>query len=66
MKIANKKLVNDMKKILLKELEDQFKHNHSNLEKLFKASIENAIKKTANNINNHIEKFGAFTEKDIK
>jgi len=61
MKIANKKLVNNMKKILLKELEDQFKDNYSNLEIIFKVSIENAIKKTANNINNHIIKYGAFT-----
>jgi len=66
MNIANKKLVNDMKKILLKELEDQFKHNYSNLEMLFKASIEDAIKKTANNINNHIAKFGAFTGSEEK
>ena len=61
MKIANKKLVNNMKKILLKELEDQFKENNSNLEIIFKVNIENAIKKTANNINNHIIKYGAFT-----
>nr|AKH46306.1 hypothetical protein [uncultured marine virus] len=61
MKIANKKLVNNMKKILLKELEDQFKDNYSNLEIIFKVSIENAIKKLANNINNDIIKYGAFT-----
>ena len=61
MKIANKTLVNNMKDILLKELEEQFKDNLSNLEIIFKASIENAIKKTAFDINNRINKYGAFT-----
>ena len=60
MKIANKKLVNSMKKILLQELDEQFKHNYSNLEMLFKQNIKKSINKTAKDIKNDINNFGAF------
>jgi hypothetical protein len=60
MKIANKKLVNSMKKILLQELDEQFKHNYSNLEMLFKRNIKKSINKTAKDIKNDINNFGSF------
>ena len=54
-------LENNMRTILLKELEEQFKHNSSSLEMLFKQSIENAINKTAYDVNYDIINKGAFT-----
>ena len=45
MKIANKKLVNSMKKTLLQEVDEQFEHNYSNLEMLFKRNIKKSINK---------------------
>jgi hypothetical protein len=60
MNIKNKTLVNNMKNILLKELEEQFKHNNSSLEMLFKQSIKNAINKTAHDVNFDIINKGAF------
>jgi len=60
MNIKNKTLVNNMRNILLKELEEQFKENNSNLEMVFKQSIENAINKTANDVNYDIINKGAF------
>ena len=61
MNIKNKTLVNNMRTILLKELEEQFKHNSSSLEMLFKQSMENAINKTAYDVNYDIINKGAFT-----
>ena len=61
MKIANKKLVNSMKKTLLQEVDEQFEHNYSNLEMLFKRNIKKSINKTAKDIKNDINNFGAFT-----
>ena len=61
MKITNKTLVNNMRDYLLKELEEQFKDSLSNLEIIFKASIENAINKTAYDVNYDIINKGAFT-----
>ena len=60
MNIKNKTLVNNMRNILLKELEEQFKDNKSNLEMVFKQSIENAINHTAHEINYDIINKGAF------
>lgn len=60
MNIKNKTLVNNMKNILLKELDEQFKHNKSDLELLFKNSIKGAINKTAHDINFDIINLGAF------
>jgi len=60
MKIANKKLVNSMKKTLLQEVDEQFEHNYSNLEMLFKRNIKKSINKTAKDIKNDINNFGAF------
>ena len=60
MNIKNKTLVNNMKNILLKELEEQFKHNNSSLEMLFKQSMKNAINKTAHDVNFDIINKGAF------
>ena len=41
MAIKNKTLVNNMKNILLKEVDEQFKHDKSTLEMVFKNNIKN-------------------------
>jgi hypothetical protein len=66
MAIKNKTLVNNMKNILLKEVDEQFEHNKSNLEMVFKNNIKNAIIKTASDINFDIIHKGAFVIKKTK
>ena len=66
MAIKNKTLVNNMKNILIKEVDEQFEHNKSTLEMVFKNNIKNAIIKTASDINFDIIHKGAFVIKQTK
>ena len=66
MNIRNKTLVNNIKNILLKEVDEQFEHSLSTLEAVFKKSIQSAIKKTASDINFAIIHKGAFVVKETK
>tara|TARA_R100001460_G_scaffold14332_1_gene32111 strand:- start:125 stop:349 length:225 start_codon:yes stop_codon:yes gene_type:complete len=58
--IKNKKIVNEVRAVLLKELEKQFKDQDSNLLVVFKNSIKGAINKTAHDINYDIINYGEF------
>jgi len=62
MNVKNQTLVNNIKNILLKEVDKQFEHSLSSLEAVFKNSIKNAINKTASDINFDIIHKGAFTD----
>jgi len=58
--IKNKKIVNEVRAILLKEMDKVFKNQDSNLLVVFKNSIKGTINKTAHDINHDIINYGEF------
>ena len=58
--IRNKKIVNEVRAILLKEIDKVFKNQDSNLLRFFKTSIKGSINKTAHDINMDIIEYGEF------
>jgi hypothetical protein len=58
--INNKDLVNETKNVLLKEIDTMFKDCDANLMEIFKIAIDNAINKTAHDVNYDIINKGEF------
>ena len=58
--IDNKDLVNETRDVLLKEVNTMFKGCDAKLIEVFKIAIENAVNKTAHDVNHDIINKGIF------
>ena len=58
--INNKKEVDTTKKVLLEQVDNMFDGMDGNIADVFKIAIDNAINKTAHDVNFDIINYGAF------